>query len=216
MTDDQGKKRLRLAYSKGGWVRFISHLDLLRLFHRAVSRAGIPVLYSSGFSPHPRISFAPPLKVGMAGDNELLDIRLTDPVDPEKAARELNRALPDGISVVKATSIPVDAPSLGKVIREAEYLVFLPDGYPLDQQQISAFLSAPDVPVRIEKKGKLREFNSRQGVYELRLSGTELLMRLSVKTNARPYAVLAGLTGAEFSEIGNLRWRRIRFRGPGL
>ena len=109
--------RLRLAYSETGLIRFISHRDLLRLFFRAFSRARIPVEYSTGFNPHPRVTFCPPLKVGMEGENELLDLRLNSPADPSLVRDRLNRELPEGLRVKRVSPVPGNLPSLGKSIR---------------------------------------------------------------------------------------------------
>ena len=163
--------KLRIVYSKTGLVRFISHLDLLRLFFRAIARAGIPIKYSSGFSPHPRVSFGPPLKVGMEGENELLDIHLAGPVETGEAKVSLNRHLPEGMRVIHAAVMTGNLPGLGKIIREAEYSVNLAGFCGLDQNTVSDFLAASNVPVVIEKKGKRKEINSRRGVIDLRLTG---------------------------------------------
>ncbi|MDD5557953.1 MAG: TIGR03936 family radical SAM-associated protein [bacterium] len=96
----------RIAYSKEGPIRFISHLDLIRTWQRSFRRAGLPVRVSRGFSPHPLISFGPPLPVGIAGRNELLDVDLDGEVDPAEIARRLEPALPGGVRVRSVGTAP--------------------------------------------------------------------------------------------------------------
>jgi radical SAM-linked protein len=94
--------RIRLKYSKGQEVKFISHLDLLRTFHRAIKRAGIPVVYSQGFNPHLAVSFGPPLPVGTTSDAEYIEIELLQDLLPEKLKEDLNESLPKGIRILDA------------------------------------------------------------------------------------------------------------------
>jgi radical SAM-linked protein len=75
-------QRLRVKFSRGDEIKFISNLDLMRLWQRALRRAGMPLAYSEGFNPHPRISLAAPLPLGVTGEAELMDIVLSRPVSP--------------------------------------------------------------------------------------------------------------------------------------
>ncbi|HSQ78004.1 MAG TPA: TIGR03936 family radical SAM-associated protein, partial [Nitrospirota bacterium] len=103
---------IRMKYSKTGRVRFLSHLDLMALFQRAAARAGIPVTFSRGFNPHPKISFGPALSVGMESEAEYLDME-TDPfVDLPQITGDLNSTLPEGIRILESKMIPRKSPSL--------------------------------------------------------------------------------------------------------
>ena len=77
-----------IVFSKTGYIRYTSHLDLLRLFKRAFRRAGIPVAYSHGFNPHPKMSFAQPLSLGYAAEEELLEFETEDPFDMSSAVSD--------------------------------------------------------------------------------------------------------------------------------
>ncbi len=115
--------RLVVKYTKGEKVKYISHLDFMRLVQRALRRAEIPVAYSKGFNPHPRLSFASALAVGTTSDGEYLDIILEKEMDPKTLCHRMNEKLPEGIRFVKAVAIDEKAPSLMSVVERGEYLI---------------------------------------------------------------------------------------------
>lgn len=115
--------RLRVRFKRGGEVKFISHLDLIRLWQRAFQRAKIPIAYSEGFSPHPRISLAAPLPIRVTSDAELMDIHLTKWVSPHFLTSALSQQLPSGIEILQAYSIAPNQPSLQSQVRFTEYQV---------------------------------------------------------------------------------------------
>jgi radical SAM-linked protein len=94
-------QRLRVRYAKRGRLRFTSHRDFSRAFERAVFRARIPMAYSSGFNPHPRISYAGASPTGAASEAEYLEIALAKVLDPDDVRRALEEALPDGLDVLE-------------------------------------------------------------------------------------------------------------------
>ncbi len=94
-------QRLRMRYAKRGRLRFTSHRDFSRAFERAVFRARIPMAYSSGFNPHPRISYAGAAPTGSASEAEYLEIALAEEVDPAWAHADIDEALPDGLDVLE-------------------------------------------------------------------------------------------------------------------
>ena len=108
-------QRLRVRYAKRGRARFTSHRDFSRAFERALRRAGVPMAYSSGFSPHPRISYANASPTGAASEAEYLEIGLTRPVDPGELATMLDAALPDGLDVLPDIEAAEAQAALGRV-----------------------------------------------------------------------------------------------------
>lgn len=94
-------QRLRLKYAKRGRLRFTSHRDFSRAFERALRRAQVPIAYSSGFSPHPRVSYANATPTGVASEAEYLEIGLNQVVDPEVIRAKLDEALPIGLDLVE-------------------------------------------------------------------------------------------------------------------
>lgn len=116
---------VRVKYCKDGPIKYISHLNLAQVFTRALRRADIPVVISGGFNPRFRISFGPPLPLGISSTSEYLDIRLKEEVKVEELIERLNLILPQGLKILKAKIIPSSADSLVKIIDRASYIITL-------------------------------------------------------------------------------------------
>ena len=95
-------QRIRLRYAKRGPLRFTSHRDFARAFERALRRAAVPIAFSQGFTPHPKISYASAAPTGVASEAEYLEIGLDRAVEPETVRRALDSALPPGLDVLEA------------------------------------------------------------------------------------------------------------------
>ncbi len=118
-------QRLRIRFSRGEEIKFISHLDLMRLWQRALIRAGIALAYSEGFNPHPRMSLAAPLAMGVTSDAELMDIVLAKWSSPHALTAAVGRQLPCGVKISGVYNTPPTMPSLQSQVRFAEYTVEL-------------------------------------------------------------------------------------------
>ena len=94
-------QRIRIRYAKRGRLRFTSHRDFARAFERALRRSGIPIAYSSGFSPHPKISYMGAAPTGMASEAEYLEIGLQAEMDVAEVGQRLDAALPEGLDIVE-------------------------------------------------------------------------------------------------------------------
>lgn len=116
-------QRLRVRFSRGEEIKFISHLDIVRLWERALRRAQIPLAYSEGFSPHPRISLAAPLAVGVTSETELMDVFITKRVSPHWFTAITSQQLPLGIKILQVHQIALGMPSLQSRVGYAEYRV---------------------------------------------------------------------------------------------
>lgn len=177
-------QRLRVRYAKRGRLRFTSHRDISRAVERAVRRAGIPVAFSAGFSPHPKISYAGAAATGVASEAEYLEIGLTDPRDPERVRVDLDAALPEGLDILDVVVAP-EGTSMADRLEASEWLVRL-DGVDLDtaEDAVAAFMGAAEIEVeRLTKKG-LRRFDARAAV-----SACELDRRAMAETQV-PCAIL--------------------------
>lgn len=195
--------RIRLRYAKRGRMRFTSHRDFGRALERAVRRAGIPVAYSSGFNPHPRISYLGASPTGAASEAEYAEIALTESMPPEDVRRALDAALPDGIDVVDA--VVAGPQALADRIEASVWQITLSD-IPVASATaaVDAFLARDEVEVsRMTKKG-LRTFDCRAAVIraEVRLADDEgpgepcAILELVLRhgtPSVRPDDVLAGL-----------------------
>lgn len=118
--------RLRVIYSKTGLLRFLSHLEVNRVFQRALARIHAPVAYSQGYNPHPLLSFGPALPVGMEGLRELVDVFFSEALEPEKFVDAMNATLPKGVRLHQASIIDVQAPSLSGELEHFAYQMTLP------------------------------------------------------------------------------------------
>ncbi len=121
--------RVRIKYARTGRIRFLSHLDFMTVVHRAVVRAGIPITFSRGFNPHPRIAFGPALPVGMESDAEYLDMEIDLFTDLLQITKNLNSSLPQGVRVLEAKVIPKKAMSISGSISRYTYEVRIPPLY---------------------------------------------------------------------------------------
>jgi radical SAM-linked protein len=156
-------QRLRLRYAKRGRLRFASHRDFQRSFERALRRAAVPMAYSAGFSPHPRISYANAAPTGAASEAEYLEIAVTQRCDAARLRAALDEALPPGLDVVEV----VEARTTGFTDRlEASvWQVELPGVAPDEAATaLAAFLAAPEVPVQRLTKTGMRSFDARSAV----------------------------------------------------
>ena len=163
-------QRVRLRYAKRGRLRFSSHRDFARAFERALRRADIPMAYSAGFSPHPKISYLGAAPTGVASEAEYLEISLTRRVDVEQLRLVLDEALPDGLDLVEA--IDAGPGSLAERIQASDWRVELP-GVPVARAQraIDVFLVRDEVLVtRLTKDGR-REIDARGSVLSMSVSG---------------------------------------------
>ena len=114
-------RRIRLTYSKMGDARFLGHLELSSVFARAVRRAGIPVRYSAGFHPAPKITFSPPISLGMESLEEFADIEIEGYMASGEARDRLNLQLPEGIRIESAIDVPMASPAVTSAVTKADY-----------------------------------------------------------------------------------------------
>ena len=141
-------QRLRLRFSRGEEIKYISHLDLMRLWERVMRRSGIPLAYSEGFSPHPKISLAAPLPIDVTSEAELMDITLQKPVSPYFLLQTTRQQLPQGIDILEVQPIPLRSPSLQSQLRYAEYCIVVKASQSLEEVQasVSSLLGAERLP----------------------------------------------------------------------
>jgi hypothetical protein len=115
--------RVRITYKKVGAIRYASHRDLMRIFRRGFTAGGVPVCYSQGFNPHPRLSFGPSLRTGWEGYGECMDVELERHA-PDLVARS-NANLPDGLEILEAVELTGSTPKLSADIGAARYEVIV-------------------------------------------------------------------------------------------
>lgn len=193
-------RRLRLRFSKTASLRFLSHLELINLFTRAVQRAGVPILYSNGFHPHPRFSFATATSVGISSQAEYLDL-FVDAMGAEEALDRLNRVLPEGMRILEAVEVPLKADALATQIMATRYRIVLPDYDPtLLQQQCVQFMAHDSWVLTRDKQGKLQTFDLRAEVKELASHGSEIILLIG---RGKALEVASAVTGLDAGQLSS-------------
>ncbi len=162
-------QKLRLQYAKRGRLRFTSHRDFARAFERALRRAAVPMAYSAGFSPHPKISYANAAPTGAASEAEYLEIGLAQPCDPERLRSSLDAALPPGLDLV--TVGDATSTALADLLQASRWQVLLPGMTGGEvAPAVDALLGSEAVEVeRLTKRG-VRTFDARGAVVSLGVS----------------------------------------------
>ncbi len=147
--------RIIAAFSKLGPVRFVSHLDMQRLFQRAFRRADLPLAYSQGFNPHPLLSFATALSVGYTSDGEYFDVTLSEHVSPEAFRERVNAVLPEGVRIIDAVDAGEFKASLTPLMRSADYRAVLAFEAPVERARLAAAVGELlGGPIVVDKKTK--------------------------------------------------------------
>jgi radical SAM family uncharacterized protein/radical SAM-linked protein len=172
-------QRLRVWFGKQGDMGLVSHLDLIRLFDRVVRRAQIPIAFTGGFHPGPRISPANALSLGSTSSGEIVDFELTRSIEPSTFEKLLSDHLPDTIPVYQVLEVPLKNPSATQAVVRAEYhlkMVLTEESSgPVDWAAwVNAVLAATDILFEQKtKSGKTKEINLRDRLHELELIQTE-------------------------------------------
>jgi len=190
--------RLRLQYTKLGKIRFLSHRDIARVWERTIRRVGLPIAYSEGFSPRPRLHFGLALSVAHESEAEYLDIDLREPVELGGLAEDLSSILPDGMDVVAVSEIPRSAESLQGEVDLVTWSFLLPDVTVGElSARVAEWLARDTVVVSIIRKGKPTTADVRAVVEDLTVGpgtadGAELVAVLSTRPRSiRPAELLA-------------------------
>jgi len=199
---------VRLKYAKGELLRFISHLDLLRELERTLRRADVPVIYSEGFSPRPKISAGPPLALGWTSDSEWIDVELAGDWPQERLAGlldDLNARCARGIEFLKAAAMPPKSASLVAAIEKSSYLARFPcppfeTSLGMLTEASEAFLAAASFVITRERRKRRREVDIRPLVDELAVvANDEVVLRVTTASDqsVKPTEVLAAALDME-------------------
>ncbi|MGE5329378.1 MAG: TIGR03936 family radical SAM-associated protein [Deltaproteobacteria bacterium] len=215
--------RLRAKFSKGETVKYISHLDTLRTFERAIRRAGIPITHSQGFNPRPQMSFGLPLSVGVTSDSELVDLEMDEKIKPEEFKERMNSNMPEGFRIIEAGYID-SKESLMSSINVASYKVWTNFGIEISKdnlrKNIDVFLKKDSIRVEKESKGKIKDIDIRADIFELALIDYNekeggFLMTLSAGSisNLKPELVIKAFNAESKMELDILRIHRTALYG---
>lgn len=196
---------IRMQFCKTREGRFLSHLDLMHTWERVIRRSQLPLAYSQGFNPHPKINFASACAVGTTSDGEYMDMELTQELPVEQVEEMLQAVMPPAFRVSAIKVVSGKAPSLMSIIQRARYVLQLELVKEATQEQLDAalenFWQQEEIVIyRYKKNSKDKKpVNIRPGVYELELTaeGKDALLHIQVQSgnegNIRPEEVAYGL-----------------------
>lgn len=160
---------LRVKFTKENYLKYISHLDTMRLFQRAFRIADIPIRYSEGFNPHPKFSIGSALSLGISSEGEYMDIELEEKMPVEKFMDRMNRALPDNMRIVKGNYVDGSS-SISSIISWGFYNISFKLENTLNceevQSEIEKFLSLDEIIVKKEKRKKGRIYEKEENIRE--------------------------------------------------
>lgn len=212
-------QRIQVCFGKLGSMALVSHLDLLRLFDRAVRRAKLPIAFTGGFHPMPRIMIANALSLGATSSGELLELELTAPIELHQFQQELAQVLPAEIPIYEVQEVPKGTPALTQLLASAEYELQISTPHLVTPDQIQTWgekiCSSSEISwEQTSKSGKTKTVNLRDRLFQLEIphsivsseSGTSFQIRyigscLNDGTMLRPEQILFMLeqvTGMEF------------------
>jgi radical SAM-linked protein len=196
-------QRRRVTFAKDGPLRWIAHLDLMRTWERTIRRAALPLSYTQGFSPHPRIALAAPLPVGVSGARELIDLWLEEEISTSDVAKRLTAAMPPGLSVSAVEQVSEQLPSMQSCIEAARYEIqFDRDVLEIDAvaMAIDELLARETLEWEEQRGEKKRRYDIRATILDLAArasadGATVLSMHLSLLEGrtGRPAQVLVAL-----------------------
>ena len=195
-------QRLRVTFARGEEVKYITHLDLMRFWERALRRAGIPLAYSEGFSPSPRLALAAPLPVGVTSSGELMDVYLAKRVTPQHFVKAVGGQVPPGIAVLEVREVGLGLPSLQSQVRWAEYQVDAPTDRSAEdvRRAVEELLAARSIPWQHQREREVRRYDLRPLVQDVGVEAVEdgrctLSMRLRADSqgSGRAEQVVAAL-----------------------
>lgn len=176
-----------MRYEKTENAKYVSHLDFVRMFGRAMRRAHFPIAYSEGFNPHPLLTFALPLSVGYTSSCEILEIVLTEPIPCEEIKERLNTVLPGGVKITEV----FEGKSNMKKLDLARYSVY-PEKTP---SGIKEFLMLDEIIIEKKTKSGIKECDIRPDIKDIKITPGKIDMLLSAgsRANLKPEVVVKAM-----------------------
>ena len=194
-SHEQVAARMRLRFSKIGAMRYLSHLELVTVFTRAVSRGCVPILFSLGFHPHPRFSFGTATSVGVESQAEYMDMFVVSGITAREVQERLNSVLPKGLRILESEEIDTRSASISTLIDATRYRITIAGIDPSElQKQCVQFLAHDSFTIERTKKGETQTVDLRSETVSLfaGLQTVELVAR-----RGKPLEFACAITGDE-------------------
>lgn len=175
MSQSDAVQRLQIRFAAEGPLKYVSHLDLMRVWERVCKRAGLPLASSRGFSPRPKIALAAPLAVGATSEAEILDVLLTERVDLQLTLLTLSTELTAGLRIIEVREGPLKQASLQSMLRAACYEVEVPDPRSPDEWQraIDELLGREEIRWSHRRGKDTKSYDLRPLILTIELLGVE-------------------------------------------
>ncbi|MBI5360115.1 MAG: DUF2344 domain-containing protein [Planctomycetes bacterium] len=183
----------RVHFSKTGKLRFLSHHDLMKLFEMAVNRSGVPVAFSEGFNPRPKLSFPTALPTGMESFDEFMEIESLFWIPPAEVMKKFQQQFPKEISIISVE--PVD-PKTGEILSSIVYQAILPENASVTEADIKKLLDRQEFSIQRVSPKKSKTVNVRQYIEHIRLIDPrtlEIQLSISPQGTAKPEEILSAL-----------------------
>jgi radical SAM-linked protein len=161
---------IRIKFVRGEEVKYISHLDMMKAFERAIRRSGLPISYSKGFNPHPQMVFGLPLSVGVTSDAEYADFELEEDIDAEQFMNVLNSQLPKGLKIVDSKEKKTKKNVMSEISRASYRVIILCKskiGINEINCKISEFLKKQEIIIKKKTKNRIRDTDIRQMIFRM-------------------------------------------------
>ncbi|GBE04107.1 radical SAM superfamily protein [bacterium BMS3Abin09] len=213
-TDNNNKNvpaKMRVNFSKTGRMRYLSHNELMLSIFRALKRANIPITYSAGFHPHPKMSFGPALAAGVEGLNEYFDIGIPVIMSPSDFSDRLNAELPEGLKILSAALISKSERSLNDLFSSYEYEVTIDNSL---ENKINSFMGLESCLV--ERKNKTVDIRPMVEKADIKGSTLHLLLSDTDKVKVRLYEILEAMFEKEREEVQAIPVKRISLYGYNM
>jgi radical SAM-linked protein len=186
--------KVRITYTKMGWLKYTSNLDVQKLWERAIRRAHLPLAYSQGYHPKPRMNLAAPLPLGFSSSAELIDIWFTEEIQASEIQERLNGMFPSGIEIQKVKQIELSGASLQSLVAAGEYIIELRINLPAKdlEDKVAAILQSETI-IRTRRN---KEYDLRPLIQDLHIIDSHrLATRLTMlpKATGRPEEVLQAM-----------------------
>ena len=206
MSQSDAVQRLHIRFAAEGPLKYVSHLDLMRVWERVCKRAGLPLATSHGFSPRPKIALAAPLAVGATSEAEMLDLLLTARVDIGETMTDLSRELTPGLRILELREGPLKQSSLQSMLRAASYEVAVPDSRSAAgwQVAIDELLARDEIPWSHQRGKETKSYDLRPLILAVELGSVSdgvaalsMHLRNDERGAGRPEQVLLALGATE-------------------
>jgi len=199
--------RMRLRFAKTGAMRYLSHLELITVFTRAVSRGSVPILFSQGFHPHPRFSFATATSVGVESMAEYMDMFVADGIPAGEVLERLNGVLPEGLRILEAEQVDLKAPSLSTLIDKTRYRITFDGLSPeLVPELCVQFMAHDSFVIQRKKKGEIQSVDLRGEVAALGAAGSGIEL---VAGRGKPMEFARAITGNAALQADDVRIEKL-------